>query len=159
MGDVRANVDILLDLGANRIIFTNAAGGLQPGLRCGSLLAIDRVATWPCRRWPDAPESLKPTIVIDAEARGAYVWVHGPSYETRTEIAAMRQLGYAAVGMSTAPEMARAHELGIESAAISCITNECGGLEKLTHGQVLATACSATARLVSLLRTAISSFA
>lgn len=154
--EAAATVDVLHELGARQIIFTNAAGGLQPGTPCGSLLAIDRIATWPYARWHHAPERITPTFhVHGCDARGAYLWVHGPSYETRAEIAAMQRMNLHAVGMSTAPEMHRAHQLRLQTAAISCITNECAIPQKLSHDHVLAAAAAATARLITLLRTHI----
>jgi purine nucleoside phosphorylase len=64
-------------------------------------------------------------------------------------------MGYAAVGMSTAPEMARAHALGMNSAAISCITNNCTKIQTLTHDHVVDTASHASAALCGILRNAI----
>ena len=150
---VDATVDALYRLGARTIVFTNAAGGLRPGVEPGALLAVNDIAVWPYRHWPCKPERIVPSFRLDGcDAHGVYVWVHGPSYESRAEIAAMRRMGYDAVGMSTAPEMARALVLGMDAAAVSCITHDCGRPGKLTHEHVVATARSATGRLSTIVR-------
>jgi len=149
-------VDLLFDRGARTVVFTNAAGGLHPGMRTGDLMSVDRVRTWPYRHWPQAPGALDPDFEIDGfDWRGAYHWVHGPCYETRAEIAALRAEKSSAVGMSTAPEMLRAKLLGMRAAAVSCITNNCCTPQKLTHDHVLCAAASASARLCDLLRRAL----
>ncbi|MBI5091546.1 MAG: purine-nucleoside phosphorylase [Candidatus Hydrogenedentes bacterium] len=149
---VTRTVDILRELGASTILFTNAAGGLTPDTAPGDLMTVDRILTWPCRGWPERPDELAPDIVIPGTRfRGTYIWVHGPNYETRAEIHAFQSLGAAAVGMSAAPELRRARELGIRSAVVSCITNNCCRPERLTHDHVLQTASQASARLITLI--------
>jgi purine-nucleoside phosphorylase len=146
-------VDALHALGARTAIFTNAAGGLEPQMRPGDLMAANAVRLWRYRGWPDAPECLIPDFQLaGCDVRGAYHWVHGPCYETRAEISALRASRSSAVGMSTAPEMHRAQRLGMRSAAISCITNNCCTPQHLTHAHVLRTAAAASARLCTLLR-------
>jgi purine-nucleoside phosphorylase len=81
--------------------------------------------------------------------------MHGPCYETRAEIAALRSLGDACVGMSIAPELFRCQELGMPAGVLSCVTNVCGGTDKLTHTAVLSAARQASARLRALLRQAL----
>ncbi len=151
-----ATVDALHQLGARSIIFTNAAGGLLPEMTPGDLMRIERIALWPYRGWTPDPPLILPTFwIAGCASGGTYVWVHGPSYETRAEIEALRRMGYAAVGMSTAPEMARALALGMNTAAISCITNNCTRIQTLTHDHVVDTASRASAALCGILRNAI----
>src|SRR5262249_23910271 len=71
---------------------------------------------------------------------GTYAQVPGPSYETKAEIRALRAWGVDAVGMSTACEIEAAHGLGMECAALSCITNRAAGLGSgpIHHDEVLA---------------------
>jgi len=148
-----APVAALRDFGASTVVFTNAAGGLLPNMLPADLMAADALRVWPHTRWPSQPETILPDFVPEGcEWQGTYHWVHGPCYETRAEIAALRSLGSAAVGMSTAPEMARAHELGLRAAAISCITNNCCTPQVLTHEHVLQTAAAASTRLCAVLR-------
>ncbi len=157
--ELTAPVRALAAMGVECVVFTNAAGGLLPELEPGHLLAVERVITWPCRRWPEQPGELLPDWLVPAcDATGVYAWVHGPSYETRAEIGALRSMGAGAVGMSTAPEMAAAHRLGLRTAVVSCITNTCCRVQRLTHDHVLATARDASARLCALLRNALPDF-
>ncbi len=84
---------------------------------------------------------------------GIYAALTGPSYETPAEIRALAACGADAVGMSTAIEAEAAAELGLEVAAISCITNKAAGLggETLDHAEVLVNAKLAVERLGGLL--------
>ena len=74
--------------------------------------------------------------------RGVYLAVSGPSYETPAEIRAFATLGADAVGMSTVPEAIAARQLGLNVAAVSCVTNLAAGIskDKLSHTEVLETA-------------------
>ena len=69
------------------------------------------------------------------------------------EIRALKAMGADAVGMSTAVEAERAAELGLEVAAISCITNKAAGLSAgvLDHAEVLDNAKLAVERLEAIL--------
>ena len=69
---------------------------------------------------------------------GTYLYVTGPNYETKAEILAFRKLGGDVVGMSTAPELMAASNLGVKTTAISLITNAATGItdQKLDHAEV-----------------------
>jgi purine-nucleoside phosphorylase len=84
---------------------------------------------------------------------GVYAALTGPSYETPAEIRALAACGADAVGMSTAMEAEEAARLGMEVAAISCITNKAAGLcdTPLDHAEVLANARLAVERMGELL--------
>jgi purine-nucleoside phosphorylase len=84
---------------------------------------------------------------------GVYAAVTGPCYETPAEIRALKAMGADAVGMSTACEARTAACLGIEVAAISCITNKAAGLAcgTLNHAEVLANAGRPAERISALL--------
>ena len=154
--DVVRPVDVLAEFGVRTILFTNAAGGLRPEMRPGEILAASRISPWPCKRWPTQPvDILLEGVMPGCDWEGTYHWVHGPSYETRAEIGALRALGHDAVGMSTAPEVARCVELGIRPLAMSCITNNCCDPHILTHEHVVLTALKASERLESIIRSSM----
>jgi purine-nucleoside phosphorylase len=146
-------VDILHELGVRTVVFTNAAGGLKPGMQPGDLVAIERVRLWRYRPWAVSPGMLFPDFVVpDCDFLGTYQWMHGPAYETRAEIATLQNLGTEAVGMSTAPELMRCHELGMRAAILCCITNSCCVRQRLHHQHVLDAARKASGKIVRLLR-------
>ncbi len=151
-------VEVLAGFGVRTILFTNAAGGLKPEMRTGDILAASAISLWPCVRWETQPGRLALDGVLPGcDWIGTYHWVHGPSYETRAEIAALQALGCDAVGMSTAPEAARCRELGICALAVSCITNNCCHPQVLTHEDVLSAARMASERLESIIRASLGS--
>ena len=167
---VTGTVRTLACLGLKRLILTNAAGGIHPSLPPGVLMAIrghiqlvtrDAWRELPAGAGIASPYSLKLIrAMCDHEAAaerqlpvGIYASLTGPSYETPAEIRALSACGADAVGMSTAMEAEAAAELGLEVAAISCITNKAAGLggETLDHTDVLASANLAVKRLAKLI--------
>lgn len=153
---VTRTVDAMRSFGVATVVFTNAAGGLDERMTPGDLMSATDLRLWPFGDWNARPERVVPDFVVEgAQFRGRYLWMHGPCYETRAEIAALRSLGGDAVGMSTAPEMVRCHELGMRAGAVSCITNNCCVPEVLTHAHVVETAHRASAELVALIREAL----
>jgi purine-nucleoside phosphorylase len=163
-------VQIAHELGAHVLLVTNAAGGIRPDLNPGDLMAIcdhidlTRPGRWhdkgPLRSSPYAPRLIDQ--LRQAAARlgftlptGIYAQVTGPSYETPSEIRALRAIGADAVGMSTAREIQAAFDLGMECAAVSCITNKAAGLAAgpINHDEVLAIAASQRERLAGLIET------
>ena len=72
---------------------------------------------------------------------GNYTWTIGPSYETPAEIRDIISIGGNAVGMSTVPEIMKAHKLGLDFFGISAFTNYGAGMDgiKLSHKDVLET--------------------
>ena len=73
---------------------------------------------------------------------GVYFYTKGPTYETPAEIKYFSKYGADAVGMSTVHEAVYSSYLGMETAAISCITNLASGIsdQKLSHTEVTETA-------------------
>jgi purine-nucleoside phosphorylase len=162
--------------GVRQIILTNAAGGISGQLTPGTLMVIEdhinlmgsnplagpneaRFGT----RFPDMTEvysrRLRDAALDAAEhlgvrlARGVYVAVHGPSYETPAEIRFLRTIGADAVGMSTVPEAIVARHMGIDVLGISCITNAAAGVlpTPLVHDEVMEVARRVRAEFSALL--------
>jgi purine-nucleoside phosphorylase len=81
----------------------------------------------------------------------------GPAYETSAEIAMARTMGADAACMSSAHEMDLAAALGLDTAAVSCITNYGTGISPtaLTHHEVEEVAGAAAGRLEALLAGAV----
>lgn len=152
-------MEVLAELGAETVVLTNAAGGINSEFSAGSLMALTNCLPWnQPHHWRITPNSPFDAQLTDALLqaashaqialhRGVYCVVTGPCYETPAEIQAMALCGADAVGMSTAREAQRAAELGLRVAAISCIANLAAGLSSspLSHAEVLeAVAASAT---------------
>ncbi|MBI4559722.1 MAG: hypothetical protein HY706_19200 [Candidatus Hydrogenedentes bacterium] len=147
---------ILREFGVDTAVLLNAAGGLCPELRPGDLVAVSSVRCWPYPGWENTPDTLTPNVLVPGCAvTGEYIWMHGPSYETRAEIRALQSLGGMVIGMSAAPELERAQSLGIRTAVLSCVTNSCCAARLLTHREVLETARRSSKGIIRVLRDAI----
>ncbi len=169
---VAAPIRIAADLGVKAIVLTNAAGAINPKLKPGSLVAIkehikiiggigwqDFVAQNEKRNSPYSPRVIELMRTQEAEAgrelpTGIYVALTGPSYETPAEIRALAACGADIVGMSTAQESETAAMLGLEVAALSCVTNAAAGLTAglLNHAEVVDNAKLGVKRLETILR-------
>ena len=171
---MRLPLEVLKELGAKRLIATNAAGSLSDSIQPGGLMLLcDHInfsGTNPligessdARFVPltDAHDArMRADLRAAAEAEGIplpegiYAWFSGPSFETPAEIRAIRTLGADAVGMSTVPEVILARFLGLRVAAISTITNMGAGManEEISHAQTKAMAPLGAAKLETILR-------
>ncbi|MBQ3029717.1 MAG: purine-nucleoside phosphorylase [Agathobacter sp.] len=179
MTDVVLPTRLMKILGAKVLFLTNAAGGVQDGMKAGNLMMIkDHIATFVPSpliganidelgtRFPDMSNIYDKDlqqVVRDCAANlglemkeGVYVQFTGPAYETPTEVQMAKRLGGDAVGMSTACEAVAANHMGMKILGISCITNLAAGISPvpLTHEEVKITA-DETAPKFEALTTAI----
>ncbi|MCX5771273.1 MAG: hypothetical protein NTZ09_13540, partial [Candidatus Hydrogenedentes bacterium] len=149
-------VDVLRDAGVAKAVFVNAAGALNPSMCCGDLVCADRVRLCRYTGWDATPGMVFTDFLVPGcDWTGTYHWVHGPSYETRAEIAALQNLKSYAVGMSTAPDLVRCQELGMRGAVVACITNCCYKPQILTHQEVIAVAGRASSKIAAVVRQAL----
>lgn len=173
-------VRVLGVLGVQILILTNAAGGINTGLRPGALMLIadhinltgdnPLVGGNDARlgpRFPDMTEIYSARLrALAAEVGrerdinltdGVYVGLRGPSYETPAEIRYLRMIGGDAVGMSTVPEAIVARHMSMEVLGISCITNMASGVspQRLDHAEVLAATRRVRAQVTILLENII----
>lgn len=134
-----------------KLIISNAAGGINLRYRVGDLMIIDSIIkqnmmvsepainTWnsDLGTYARRVKAIARELSIETQM-GTYLFVKGPNYESKAEIRAFRAMGGDAVGMSTAPELTEAAKLGVETAAISLITNAAAGVtdQKLDHSEV-----------------------
>lgn len=155
---VTATIRTAAELGVQRLILTNAAGGIHPSLGPGSLMAIrGHFKLIGSDAWRDlavghavvSPYTPRLLALMPELLPGVYAALTGPCYETPAEIRALAVCGADAVGMSTALEAEAAKELGLEVAGISCITNKAAGLSggPLDHAEVLTNARLSVERL------------
>lgn len=137
--------------GVDTLIISNAAGGINLSYSVGDLMVINNIIhpyikipisrkdNWLETLEINASSAQKIAKNIGVEIKsGTYLYVTGPNYETKAEILAFRKLGGDVVGMSTAPELMAASNLGIKTTAISLITNATAGItdQKLDHAEV-----------------------
>lgn len=167
-------------LGINKLIVTNAAGGVGDGLNPGSIMLItDHISVF-CPspliganldefgpRFPDMSQIYSEDMIQKARMvaaslnisinEGVYFYLTGPQYESPAEIRMVRAMGGDAVGMSTVPEVIVAKHCGMEILGISLITNKAAGLgqKKLEHSEVISTARLAQDNLTGLVSTLI----
>lgn len=174
-------VRALRALGAQKLILTNAAGGINTAFEPGTLMLIrDHInltginpligpnddeagLRFPslCRAYDTAlaRQALEAAESLGLDLKqGVYYFCTGPSYETPAEIRAMRFLGADAVGMSTVPEAIAAVHMGMRVAGISCITNMAAGVTEkpLHHEEVMQTAAMVSERFKDFLNEFIS---
>lgn len=142
-------VRVIRALGAETLIVTNAAGGLNEGFKAGDLMLItDHISlvgmAGHSPLFGPNDERFGPRFVdmsgaYDKELRkialevgrelglelrqGVYVMVGGPTFETPAEIRFLRFMGADAVGMSTVPEVVVARHGGMQVLGISHISN------------------------------------
>lgn len=164
MQDVVLPIRVMKKLGIEKIIVTNAAGGVNKDFKPGDLMIInDHINFMGANplvgkntgefgvRFPDMSEAYKKYLAEIAKNKaeelginikeGVYIACSGPSYETPAEIRMFRTWGADAVGMSTAPEVIVANHAGIDVLGISCITNMAAGIlnQPLSHDEVIST--------------------
>jgi len=161
-------VRALAALGVARLVLTNAAGCLRPQWEVPGLMRIvDHVARQgavgllPGEARRGAPYDAALGKALDAAgaaedvplARGTYVGLLGPSYETPAEIRHLAAGGIDAVGMSTVAEASVAAALGLRVVGVSCLSNLGAGLSAgpLDHAEVVAAGAAVAERFVRLL--------
>ena len=156
-------IEILRRMGCQRVLLTNASGGINPALRPGDFVIIrdhiNLVGDNPLigrhreewgPRFPDMTEVYAKHLaeLLHASANrlgvrvmdGVYAYSSGPCYETPAEIRAYKAQGADVVGMSTVPEAVFAKACGLKVAGLSLVTNLAAGisLRPLAHEEVVA---------------------
>lgn len=144
--DVALGVRIMAGLGAESLVITNAAGGLDPHFKAGGVMMItDHInftGVSPLTGIGDTPErsrfvdmSAAYDAVLAGKAeqaalklqirleKGVYLGLRGPQMETRAETRMFRLWGADAVGMSTVTEVIAARHMGMRVLGLSALSN------------------------------------
>ncbi|MFC4103794.1 purine-nucleoside phosphorylase [Paenibacillus xanthanilyticus] len=170
-------VRVMKAIGADKLVVTNAAGGINTNFQAGDLMLISDQINLTGRnpligpndnelgvRFPDMSEAYSGRLRALAREvaqkqgfglqEGVYLSVLGPSYETPAEIRMMRTLGADAVGMSTVAEVIAARHAGLEVLGISCISNMASGIlnQPLSHDEVMETTEAVKSRFLGLVQ-------
>lgn len=183
MEKVTFPVRVMKELGIDKLIVTNAAGGVNESFTPGDLMIItdhiNNMGTNPLIgpndakygvRFPDMSSAYSKELrkiakeaagklAIDVK-EGVYVGNPGPVYETPAEVRMVRVMGGDAVGMSTVPEVIVATHAGIEVLGISCISNMAAGIldQPLSHDEVIETTEKVKSSFLSLVNEIVISF-
>lgn len=180
--EVTFPISVMIKLGIEKLIVTNAAGGIHPHMASGQLMVIEshidlmgrrlcNIGTAPAnslgRPVPRGDQPYDTAMIIDALEfarvnnfvlhRGTYAGMLGPNYETRAEYRFLRQIGADAAGMSTIPEVLVAREHAIGVLAFSIIANVANPdqLAPTSGQEVIDLAQIATGPLCALIRNAV----
>lgn len=173
-------VRVMKLLGIEQLLVSNAAGAINPGYKKGELMLLDDHINLqpenPLRgpnldalgdRFPDmsAPYCATMNGKLQTQAKalgitlhqGVYASVTGPNLETRAEYRYLRTIGADAVGMSTVPEIIAAVHMGLPTAAISVLTDECDpdNLKPVDIAEIIAIAGASEKVLIQLVLKAL----
>ena len=174
--EVTFPVRVMKALGAETLIVTNAAGGMNPQYELADLVLIeDHINLLPDNplrgvnddalgpRFPDMSEPYDRRLLALARKaardlaipfqQGVFVAVSGPNLETRAEYRMLRGLGADVVGMSTVPEVIVARHAGLRVLGCSVVTDLClpDALEPADIAKIIAVAGTGGERLAKLI--------
>lgn len=177
MQEITLPVRVMKLLGINKLLVTNAAGGVNRNFNPGDLMIItDHINLMGSNpligkniaefgtRFPDMSEPYNKGLIKLAEEigksngiitrKGVYAAMSGPNYETPFEIRFLANNGVDAVGMSTVPEVIVANHMNIDVLGISLITNMAAGIlaKPLSHSEVVDTAERVKPEFIKLVR-------
>ncbi len=176
MRQITFPIRVLKMLGIHTLFLSNAAGSMNPQIRKGDLMILDDHISLQGDnpliglheddygpRFPDMSRPYSPVLIARAEAvakeenislhKGVYVAVSGPQLETRAEYRFLRMIGADVVGMSTVPEVIVANQMGLDTFAISVVTDECDpdNLKPVSIAEIIETAQSTEPYLTRIL--------
>jgi len=177
MKEVTFPVRVMKYLGVEKLIVSNASGGVNPNYEVGSIVIlkdhINMMPEHPLRGKNDErfgprfvnmsePFSLKMIAKAKELARnlnikvqdGIYLGLQGPTFETLAEYKMVKIVGADCVGMSTVPEVIVARHMDLECFGLSVITdmgNE-GNIETVSHDEVLEAARKAEPKVRILIK-------
>lgn len=173
--EIALPVRVMRMLGAEYLLISSAAGGLNPRFKQGDLMVVTDHINLTGRnpllgpnpggigpRFPDMSRAYPADLVQLAAKKalelgialreGVYLGLTGPSLETPAETRFLRMIGADAVGMSTVTEATAAVHCGLKVAAIVVITNvnlpDC--MQETSLEQVIAAADKAGSALSGL---------
>ncbi len=174
-------VRVMKLLGIERLLVSNASGGVNPDFIVGEIMILnDHINFFPGNpligknfdelgpRFPDMSEpydlqmiELAKEIAKEHEIRiaeGTYLGLTGPTLETPAEYRFVRIIGADAVGMSTVPEVLVARHMEIPVFAISIITDlgVPGKIKKVSLEEVIEVASRQEPKMTLILKELIS---
>ena len=175
--EVTFPVRVLKYLGINKLIVSNASGGVNPNYKVGSIVLIkdhiNMTPEHPLRgknderfgsRFVNMSAPYSRTMIAKANEiaqdlnievhEGIYLGLQGPSFETLAEYKMVKILGADCVGMSTVAEVIVARHMDLETFGISVIADmgDEENIESISHDEVLTAAKKAEPKVRNLIK-------
>jgi purine-nucleoside phosphorylase len=177
MQEVTFPVRIMKMLGAELLMVSNAAGGMNINFKVGDLMIInDHINLFPEHplrgrnneqigpRFPDMTEPYALDLIEKAKAiaakqqitlhEGVYIGLQGPTFETKAEYKFLHVIGGDTVGMSTVPEVIVARHMDMKVFGMSVVT-DLGireEMNEITHEEVLEAANAAAPKMAFIFK-------
>lgn len=177
MKEVTFPVRVMKFLGVEKLIVSNASGGVNPNYNVGDVVLIkDHVNMMPehplrgknderfgprfvnmsepySRKMMDKAKELAQKLNIVVKD-GVYLGLQGPTFETLAEYKMVKNIGADCVGMSTVPEVIVARHMEMETFGLSVITDmgDEDSIETISHDEVLEAAKSAEPKVRMLIK-------
>ena len=183
MKEVTFPIRVMKYLGIEKLIVSNASGGVNPNYKVGSIVIIkdhvNMMPEHPLRGKNDPrfgprfvnmsePYSRKMMAKFKEIASelgitvqdGVYLGLQGPTFETLSEYKMVKALGCDCVGMSTVPEVIVARHMDLETFGISVITDmgDAENIDSITHEEVLEAAKEAEPHVRRLIKELITQY-
>lgn len=177
MKTVTFPVRVMKYLGVQKLIVSNASGGVNPNYRVGDVVVIkDHINLFPDHplrganderfgpRFVNMSEPYSRSMIqkakeiaqnINVELKdGIYLGLQGPTFETLAEYKMVKILGADCVGMSTVPEVIVARHMEVDCLGISVITDmgDEENIDEVNHNEVLEAARKAEPKVRKLIK-------
>lgn len=184
MQEVTFPVRVMKQLGVQKLIVSNASGGVNPLYKVGDIVFIydhiNMMPEHPLRghnderfgpRFVNMSEPYSRAMIARAKEiavaqgtnvkDGIYLGLQGPTFETLSEYRMVKILGADCVGMSTVPEVIVARHMDMECFGLSVITDmgdTQSNLTNVSHEEVLLAAKAAEPKVRNIIKELISTY-
>ena len=177
MKQVTFPVRVMKHLGVEKLVVSNASGGVNPNYKVGSIVIIkdhiNMMTEHPLRgknderfgpRFVNMSEPYSRKMMVKAKEiasdlgitvyDGVYLGLQGPTFETLAEYKMVKAIGADCVGMSTVPEVIVARHMEMECFGLSVITDmgDEESIDTITHAEVLEAAKGAEPHVRNLIK-------
>ncbi|WP_306353077.1 purine-nucleoside phosphorylase [Flavobacterium sp. '19STA2R22 D10 B1'] len=177
MQEVTFPVRVMKYLGVQKLIVSNASGGVNPNYKVGDVVIIkDHINFMPEHplrgknderfgpRFVNMSEPYSKAMIIKAKEiakninvevkDGIYLGLQGPTFETLAEYRMVKIVGADCVGMSTVPEVIVARHMELECFGVSVITDmgDEDNIDSVNHDEVLEAARQAEPHVRNLIK-------
>lgn len=183
MHEVTFPVRVMKYIGIDKLIVSNASGGVNPSFKVGDVMMItDHINFMPNHplrgknderfgpRFLNMSEPYSRAMIQNGRAlakeigfdlkEGVYLALQGPTFETLAEYRMVKNLGADCVGMSTVPEVIVARHMEIQCFGVSVITDmgDEENIHDVNHEEVLEAAKTAEPKVRALIKNLILKF-